>query len=258
MRNLNSESSLDTGIFYETTAIWHHGLFYFKAGADEQSADLTTVSYLAWMEHANSLILLVGSPDHVLGNRVAREGIFVPGTSAAIEEITTLTKFMPSDESCCLSHDLRDGGSDKSIEVAGTSKLAFGDYDRCGSLAFPSVGSPPSAVSLAMLCFYYLSTLPVSRLDTMFRLFSKYTSIKQNIYADLKKSVYGDLATRASFKDDPARSEFSQTGRMRKTIPDSKQLASTKWKKVSSEVSRFHLRNYNTVWVGSPVYTALV
>lgn len=68
----------DTSSFYIDKGEWRHGLFGFNATRKE------IVSYFLWKVVDSTLILLVGSPNNILGESVVRSGIFVPGTSGAL------------------------------------------------------------------------------------------------------------------------------------------------------------------------------
>jgi hypothetical protein len=78
--------------FYVSTETWHHGLFYFRAGfPEEEKALVTGVIYALWTMHGDSLFLLTGSPKHIMGDKVVREGVFIPGSSGAVDQVFQIT-----------------------------------------------------------------------------------------------------------------------------------------------------------------------
>jgi hypothetical protein len=82
IRGMDQGPGLECGVFFRGISPWRHGLFYFRSALD----DHTAVTYVAWREHGQSLILLLGSPNNILGEQVARDGLIVPGSTGALSE----------------------------------------------------------------------------------------------------------------------------------------------------------------------------
>jgi hypothetical protein len=237
VRSIESEVPLETNAFYKSTSVWRHGLYYFR------THDIITVSYIMWATHRNYLILLVGSPYNILGEKVARDGIFVPGTSGAIDAIHQLLDSMRVDEPHYAEREGPDRNQsgdpfpdikierDKREDEYGVAmNLALAEAhvrteDALRKATVPGYESEvrwqsaTPALPIAVLCASHFSALPEQRLEILFRVFSKYSSAKKNLYQDL--------------------------------------VAMAREPQLRSEIQGLNLRKYNAVYVGSPVYTAI-
>jgi hypothetical protein len=241
VRNLDPDSDLERGIFFfRTNSTWRHGLFYFKA------YDVTMVSYILWATHQSSLILLVGSPHNILGEKIAQDGVFVPGTSWAIDAIHQLLDSMRVDEPhYAEGHGRNHGSSDTPFQDIRIQRdTREDDYGFAMHLALSgaliqggdSLTSPivpkyeskfpkvplqvaSAALPLAVLCASHFAALPEAHLEILFRIFSNYLTTKKNLHQDL--------------------------------------ISAAREPHLRSRIRGLDLRKYNAVRVGSPVYSAL-
>jgi hypothetical protein len=218
MTPLPSAGSLTAGPYYRDEAEWAHGLFAFESDFG-LGKETRIVTYLMWRRWTDSLILLVGSPNNVLGEKVVREGVWAYGTSGTW---TTVLRFA--------EHALRTDepnlvGAETTEAADRPPDLAWAPIDsaftRSRERAAPTeLWSSGSALALGTLCLGPLSRLPATRVDTAFRIFQRF-----------------ELSLRAN-------------------VPD--------W---ASEMIRKHrgtldateyLRNCRAVYVGSPLFAALI
>jgi hypothetical protein len=190
-RELISESlctgGIETGRFYRSTDTWRHGLFYFKVGFEGDDL-VTGIMYALWTTVGDSILLLTGSPEHILGEKVVRQGIFIPGTSGAVDELFRIATALSVDEPSLVTGPNTGSwryaspvGYDIQVEHASDARDEFGRR-----LPLPYAWSTESnALALAMLCFRQLSGLSNARLDVLFRLFSKESATGFTLQSDL-------------------------------------------------------------------------
>jgi len=245
--SMDQGARLESGVFFRSISSWKHGLYYFSSALDNHTA----ATYVAWRECERSLILLVGSPNNILGEQVAREGLIVPGSSGALSEIFALLDSMRAEEPQYV--DSREGFA---VRTQGGQEEHYGV---CWQYAF---GARSRALSLATLCFGYFGTLPQARLEVLFRLFSRHPSTKESIYEDLRTEAFDALVYPAFTADDfraatKSRNPETGTWRVKPTSEDTTE-ASSNWERVYPAVKSFQFQKYDTVWVGSPLYVALM
>jgi hypothetical protein len=245
--NMDQGARLESGVFFRSISSWKHGLYYFSSALDSHTA----ATYVAWRECGRSLILQVGSPNNILGEQVAREGLIVPGTSGALSEIFALLDSMRAEERQYV--DSREGPA---VRTQGGHEEHYGV---CWQYAF---GARSRALSLATLCFGYFGTLPQARLEVLFRLFSKHPATTVSIYEDLRTEAYDALVYPAFTVDDfrartKTRNPKTEIWRLEPASEDTTE-ATSNWERVYSAVQSFQFQRYDTVWVGSPLYVALM
>jgi hypothetical protein len=245
--SMDQGAPLESGVFLRSISSWRHGLFYFRSSLD----DHTAATYVAWRECGRSLILLVGSPNNILGEQVAREGLVVPGSSGALSEIFALLDSMRAEEPQYVESRLG-----PAVKIQGGHEEHYGV---CWQYTF---GARSRALSLATLCFGYFGTLPQARLEVLFRLFSKHPATKSSIYEDLRTEAFDALIYPAFTVDDfrartKTRNPKTGTWRVEPKSEDTTE-ATSNWERVYPAVKSFQFQKYDTVWVGSPLYVALM
>jgi len=189
-----------------------------------------SIVYATFRIVEESIVLLVGSPNNILGEKIVSTEYFVPGTSGAQMEILEYVGSMfdvkepvavtegkvetfgyrgpaPEQTNSPIRNPFRVSKSDWYRYPEGPKFMRHG-----WSLS----GEEDKGESLAILCLSQLRKLPLRRLDLAFRLFSTYQISKPN----------------RSFKNDFERERYD-------------------------EVEKLGVYRYKTVYLGSPLYTAL-
>jgi hypothetical protein len=203
IHELHDGASLDDGSYWHSKATWRHGLFYFKGGIPkswrERSKDealITSVIYVAWTTIGNAIVLLVGSPNNVLGGKVAPEGIFIPGTSGAVDDVRALVDSLRTDELDTVIYTKRweeELANDIPADIEIGSEHRYIDRS---PIPLPGSDTDSYPLSLAQFCLNYFSSLPQTRLETVFRVLSVHMSKCNNFLLDLEKyseqRKYGD------------------------------------------------------------------
>jgi hypothetical protein len=227
LQSLADGSKLATKQFIRDMGTWHHGLFEFRTMMND-----SIVTYLSCKAFDDYVVILVGSPNNILGERLVKEGVFVPGTSGAYYEIIDFVgNLIKTDEPRAVTtrpipdyaraHLSR--GSDLPEPIDGTI-----DFEKDSRAIYPgsagvfrgewgSRGSEQVRAA-ALLGFWSenLRNLAESSIDTVFKIFSKF-----------------ELGTATNKQEHWGESEVLEKAR------------------------RLHQGRYKTVYVGSPLYIAL-
>jgi hypothetical protein len=258
---VNVDHDAPTSKFFFANNVWRHGLFYFKGGTPsiwygrtaqtESKEDILVVSviYFAWTMIEDTLIILVGSPSNILGIKIAPEGIFIPipGTGGVHQVVQDLVNSLRTDEPHAISRELSllDSVSARSLGGVelGLSNLYVEEYGN-EPLPLPGLGGYDSyPLYLATFCFKYLSNLPETRLESVFRVLSVYKSGATNFLQDLQSFISKEIEKTVKLEKQHG-SDFS-------TIKKKhfREL-------IASEIPK-RLFNCSKIWFGSPIYTAL-
>jgi len=243
VKELAKEQDVKTGQFYSSSVSWRHGLFYFRAGFFNRGESLLTgVMYVLWRTHGDSLLLLTGSPEHILGEKLVREGLFVHGSSGAVDEVLKIAQGLSVDEPALLTGKQVNRWNFEAIPGFEVRADPPERDEVSSSVPLPySWGSESNALSLAMFCFRRLARLGSARLDVLFRLFSRESAVGSSLQDDLdarrERSLSNDY-----IRKDPRRLTEEQAH----------------WERVIAEVRQYQLGRYRQVYVGSPIYTALL
>lgn len=220
-----SSEPLSHGSFYEDLADWHSGLFSLNWMGNKPS-----VVYAMFRVVDEAIVLLVGSPNNILGEKIVSAEYFVPGTSGAQIEILNYVSKMfdvkepvavtegavhtysyrgpvPEQTNSPIRNPFRASKSDWYRDQEGP------DFMRHGWL---SSDEEKKGDSLAILCLSQLRKLPCQKLDVAFRVFSTHQISNPD--------------------------ESFEYGFKRKHYEMAKNLG---------------LYRYKTLYLGSPLYTAL-
>jgi hypothetical protein len=246
IEELQPDRKVETGRFYISTETWRHGLFYFKAGYSSKKPLVTGVMYALWTTHAGSVLLLVGSPNHILGEKVVQQGVFIPGTSGAVDKVFQIAGRLSVDEPALVTG--KDMGRWRYSDVPGyeiraSDKVGDRDEDEIRQrLPLPySWDSGRNALSLAILCFRHLGQLSSTRVEVLFRLFAKESAAGLSLQDDF----------------DACRNKWLNYDFIREK-PEHLAEEKAIWERIAMEVGRFQLKQYKDIYIGSPVYTALL
>lgn len=211
--------------FYEDRADWHSGLFSMNWMGNTPS-----VVYAMLRIVEDSIVLLVGSPNNILGEKIVSAQYFVPGTSGAQMEILEYVSNMfdvkepvavtegkvetygycgpvPEQTNSPIRNPFRVSKRDWYRDQQGPSFM-------CDSWSFSS--EEKKGVSLAILCLSQLRKLPLCRLELAFRVFSTY---------------------QISEPDGPVEYDFQREH--------------------YNAVKKLGVYRYKTIYLGSPLYTVL-
>ena len=160
VKTLTNDVELSPSSYYADRSTWWHGLFAFKGDFSLDEGEGRVVSYVLWRAWNKSIILLAGSPENVLGERVARDGIWAYGTSGTWASIlrfveTTFDKNEPDFQA------VTGVGASDPGEVFEVAPLGLFDA--------------PRGIALAVLCAGYLSRLPQNAIETVFSVSQRLT-----------------------------------------------------------------------------------
>jgi hypothetical protein len=189
-----------------------------------------TVAYFVWRKHGDSIIVLAGSPDYIIGTRVAKQGAQLSSTGDAIDTIgsSEILDVINSNE---VSSVVMGGGrTNRRIPSAERPiSIAARDRDTARDWFKKTVYTHSREVGLAIFCLNHLSNLPEMTIDTVFRIYSTYSSKGANLFEDLEvehkegQQEYAILYTEESLR----------------------------------EARRIGMANIRTIYIGSPLYTAI-
>ena len=167
IRDLAKDPVIDTGRFWHDEGIWFNGLFLFRV-----EVDLAT--YFLWKVYRDAIILLIGSPLNILGEKIVRDGVQIPGTSGACDQLLRFVARNIQPDEIVLATDKRYQGHPylARLNLPGVTYGVANDAHLDSRLEF--LPSKPKALSLGSLCLKHLMYLPQSEIDTVFRLFHEY------------------------------------------------------------------------------------
>jgi hypothetical protein len=222
--SLGDTATIDASRFYASKTVWHNGLYYFRTMVS------VTVAYFVWRKHGDSIIVLAGSPDYIIGTRVAKQGAQLSSTGDAIDTIgsSEILDVINSNE---VSSVVMGGGrTNRRIPSAERPiSIAARDRDTARDWFKKTVYTHSREVGLAIFCLNHLSNLPEMTIDTVFRIYSTYSSKGANLFEDLEvehkegQQEYAILYTEESLR----------------------------------EARRIGMANIRTIYIGSPLYTAI-
>lgn len=220
---------LEKSCFYHDQGIWKNGLFKFDSMCSQP-----TVIYALWRVLKGSLILLIGSPNNILGEKIVAGDCYIPGTSDAhLNILRFIDDSFRFDESVAVrTEPANTYGDDLPVPEASNSTIVFSSAPKSREEVFNRMRSHKAedelvfipnerGVNLAFLCLRQLSQLADTHIDTVFRIFSIH---------DIPKL------------DDTE--HFESSWRF-----DAKELV--------EQAQDLGIFDFDRVYLGSPVYTAL-
>jgi len=229
VKSIDQVSALRKKSFYHDDSIWFNGLFYYDI------QEVKIASYFIWKYWNNSIILLIGSPLNIIGEKTMQKGIYAPGTHLAWDSVINfMTLNFQTDENNLLGISRLEliDAIDKQ-KFAGIPISASDDWEMLfrNSPDMPNVephhemqskyerynNYELGALDLGLFCVKYLSALPQNNIDTLFKVTRK---IDLRRPTDLPKwiAAFGEFSTQANLKD---------------------------------------MERYRHIYLGSPIYTAL-
>jgi hypothetical protein len=176
VKNLAAESQLDPSSYYADEATWWNGLFAFSGDFSLSKDAGRVVSYLLWRPWLDSIVLLAGSPENVLGERVIRDGVWAYGTTGTW---ATILRFAETTFAT-------DEPGYEAVTAASASTPAVGHQAAPDGL-FDS----PSGLALAVICARYLSALPHTTVETVFRVSQRFPIQTPGLLPDWAQKALG-------------------------------------------------------------------
>lgn len=169
---LPPSGELDVAGYYRDQSEWMQGLYSLKGDLSLDDDSARVVTFLLWRRWQNSIILLIGSPQNVLGEQVAHGGAWAYGTTGTWDTLlhfaeTTLRTDEANLVGVAPPADRPQAGDLKWLEpgeIMGTVEEQPLPEEMIDS---------PRALALAALCLGRLSGLPASHTDTGFRLLQR-------------------------------------------------------------------------------------
>jgi hypothetical protein len=220
---LSGADQLSASAFYSGTGVWRHGLYYFRTFTSE------TVAYFVWKRHSDGIIILAGSPDNVIGRRTVSHGVRISSTGDAIESLGSMDilEAIITDE----VPPVVVGGADARRRLPAATKRLFlaRDPGSTGTELRESVYTHSRETGLAIFCLDPLRELPETTIETVFRIYST-TSARHG-------SFYGDL-----------QAEHEEGRQAYPTLYTDAGLSAAR---------KLGLQELRTIYIGSPIYTAL-
>jgi hypothetical protein len=234
INEFESFMAIDTSRFYHSETEWRHGVFYFATMVS------VTGTYLLWTTRGDSLTLLAGSPANIIGQTTPVQGVTLSSTGDALNTLGS-SSFLEE------IREEEENHFSSALHVQATLPLGRPPFSHIDWIYTIHTGS--RAAPLAMFCFRYLSQLPSARIDTVFKLFSTFRSAK----ADCQGDLYAEhqAAMEELNRDETTKPEWERG-------PAHRQYVEERWARDLSDGRRFNLQLYKNVYLGSPVYTALV
>lgn len=224
VRPSESLNELNTAHFYHDEGFWKSGLFTFDSMCNHP-----TVIYALWRELERALILLVGSLNNILGDKVVVGDCFVPGTSGAhLEILEYVDNFLCTDEPVAVRVGPPETyGKNVPVPELSNSRIvlprSFKSQKQLWRRRFEKEDNlefrrDERGLTLGFLCIRQLNVLPELQLDLVFRVFSTHGI--------------------------PNEQEVERFGswRLEERLAEARTLG---------------LLKYDRVYLGSPVYTAL-
>jgi hypothetical protein len=181
---LGGSAGLDQANYYADQSLWYHGLFSFQDGENPARV----VTYLMWRFWQDSILLLIGSPQNILGEKIVQEGLTCYGTSGTFTSIyrfadTALRTDEPSVVYTSEQESPLLPPAESTIPLVSWERSMF--RERTEPLPV-QLTIAPSALALGVLCVRYLVRLPQESIDTVFRLYKR---VRFRRHADLPRWV---------------------------------------------------------------------
>ncbi len=228
VKRLDQVSTLGKNSFYYDNSLWFNGLFFYNIG------EIKIASYFVWKYWENSIILLVGSPLNIVGERTMQEGIYAPGTHLSWDSVISfMVQNFQTDENNLVGVSIPENADygDKQLFAkilamdsnVDSERILIGSqykakpHDEMLSIYQKSGKYKLGALDFGLFCAKYLSALPQSDVDILF----KVTRIMDlNRPTDLPEwiSIFNRFSAQANLKG---------------------------------------MERYRRIYLGSPVYTAL-
>lgn len=223
LKSLDDCTVINTSIFYHDQSKWRSGLFSFRGRSSAESPGTRLVSYFTWKPWYNSIIILTGSPINILEEKVVEEGVFCLGSTSGWGTILNFVeRTFRADEVSYIRNGPIPLPHHNLDYIPILEKGITVNDEQASRFDFHSKwwDVDATALELGLFCITHLIRLPQYKIDTAFKVFRR---------LDFKRRV-----------DLPIWIEV-----LNKIPRDSG------WEK--SDLEKCH-----SIFIGSPLYTALV
>jgi len=185
LRPLAETQEMESNIYYTDTAEWYNGLFAFKGALGLGDEPVRVISYLLWRPWNNAILLLAGSPQHILGEAIVREGVYVYGTSGTLASILSFAlQTLEAGEPNLVGDGPQRPVAHPSAETLPWLKLDPATLDVSEEILPPELPAASEALATGLMCVHYFSRLPKSCLELAFTPFRR---LNFNRQADLPR-----------------------------------------------------------------------
>jgi hypothetical protein len=167
--SLKPGEPLEGSPFYHDSGDWHHGLYSIKMTGDAEQ----TTTYLAWKADQSRIFLLFGSPINVVGVRDVSDGTeFALASSRIVGDVVESSlqwEFMRELQEC----DERDPDEVFSVErdPRETSRVGSSIQRQTHPKLIKADVNELRGSALAVFCETALQTLPLTKLETVFKVY---------------------------------------------------------------------------------------
>lgn len=170
LQPLSQAQTLGGNLFYSDTAEWYHGLFAFKGSLGLGDEAVRAMSYLLWRPWEDRLVLLAGSPLHIVGEKIVRRGVAIYGTAgtwASVMNLATQNFGTGEPNLAALGSSAPRTATPIRDELPWLAADAD-ELERTEETLPPDLPVASEALSTALLCVRYLSRLPKSTIELVF------------------------------------------------------------------------------------------
>ena len=209
----DDHTSIAAGTFYSSSGTWRVGLFCFQA-----FGSAAAVAYFAWRRFDSTLVLLAGSPDNVIGRRVAQDGISIRRTGDIMQSLE------PSIRDIMTSEEVSPA---KGLPRRRVYVQPLDENRRIEQRRNRIYTNIPLA-TLSLFCLRDLATLPEMNIETVFRIYRQ-------------SAHHGDALADLEAENAAGRAEYP-------TLFDEQSLTTAR---------TLGLAGIRHIYVGSPLYVAI-
>jgi hypothetical protein len=167
--SLQADESLGGSLFYHDSGDWHHGLYSIKMMGDAEE----TTTYIAWKADKNRIVLLFGSPINVLGVRDVTDGTeFALASSRIVGDVVESSlqwEFMKELQAC--DEEDPDEVFSAELDSRETSRVEGSIQHQTHPKLIKAEVNELRGSALAAFCETALETLPLSKLETVFKVY---------------------------------------------------------------------------------------
>jgi hypothetical protein len=170
LMDLDEIPLLNTECFFLDHNPWRSGLFSFSGG--DYYSKVGVATYLLWRAYYGSIILLIGSPSNILGEKIVRDGISIPGSVGAMEQVVRFVQDLVKLNGESLA--ALPGHKPYFFSKVSKTEIDFEAKEvRPNPFLYASayLSPNPNPVRLGLFCLEYLNNLPESRIETIFKIF---------------------------------------------------------------------------------------
>lgn len=169
LQALKDTDSLESNVYYTDTAEWYNGLFAFKGALGLGDKPLRVISFLLWRPWNETILLLAGSPQHILGEKIVRQGVSIYGTTGTLSSVLGFaSQNLETGEPNLVTTGPHGQGLSIGEKPLPCVEMDATELDGNEEHLPPELPACSDALALGLICVRYLSRLPKSRLELVF------------------------------------------------------------------------------------------